>query len=47
MALEKVDSTVQKLLSNIHTYNNEYKKWEGRTQRSFVATGMTKVLAPA
>ena len=33
MALEKVDSTVQKLLSNIHTYNNEYKKWEARTTK--------------
>jgi hypothetical protein len=33
MALEKVDSTVQRLLSNIHTYNNEYKKWEARTTK--------------
>jgi len=33
MALEKVDSTVQKLLGNIHAYNNEYKKWEARTTR--------------
>jgi len=33
MALEKVDSTVQKLLSNIHAYNNEYKKWEARTTK--------------
>jgi len=33
MALEKVDSTVQRLLNNIHTYNNEYKKWEARTTK--------------
>ena len=33
MALEKVDSAVQKLLNNIHTYNNEYKKWEARTTK--------------
>jgi len=33
MALEKVDSTVQRLLSNIHAYNNEYKKWEARTTK--------------
>ena len=33
MALEKVDSTVQRLLGNIHTYNNEYKKWEARTTK--------------
>ena len=33
MALEKVDSTVQKLLGNIHNYNNEYKKWEARVTK--------------
>jgi hypothetical protein len=33
MALEKVDSTVQRLLGNIHAYNNEYKKWEARTTK--------------
>ena len=53
MALEKVDSTVQKLLSNIHTYNNEYKKWEGRTTKIIrryrddqgTGTGMTNEAA--
>jgi hypothetical protein len=33
MALEKVDSTVQKLLSSIHNYNAEFKKWEARTTK--------------
>jgi hypothetical protein len=33
MALEKVDLTVQKLLGNIHNYNNEYKKWEARVTK--------------
>ena len=33
MALEKVDSTVQKLLDNIHAYNGEFKKWEARTTK--------------
>ena len=33
MALEKVDSTVQKLLSGIHNYNAEFKKWEARTTK--------------
>ena len=33
MALEKVDSTVQKLLGNIHNYNNEFKKWEARVTK--------------
>ena len=53
MALEKVDSTVQKLLSNIHTYNNEFKKWEARTTRIIrryrddqgTGTGMTNEAA--
>jgi len=31
--LEKVDSTVQKLLSSIHNYNAEFKKWEARTTK--------------
>ena len=33
MALEKVDSTVQKLLSSVHNYNAEFKKWEARTTK--------------
>jgi len=33
MALEKVDSTVQKLLTGIHAYNAEFKKWEARTTK--------------
>jgi hypothetical protein len=33
MALEKVDSTVNKLLSSVHSYNGEYKKWEARTTK--------------
>ena len=33
MALEKVDSTVQKLLTSIHNYNAEFKKWEARTTK--------------
>ena len=33
MALEKVDSTVNKLLSSVHAYNGEYKKWEARTTK--------------
>ena len=33
MALEKVDSTVPKLLGNIHNSNNEYKKWEARVTK--------------
>ena len=33
MALEKVDSTVQKLLTGIHNYNAEFKKWESRTAK--------------
>jgi hypothetical protein len=54
MALEKVDSTVQKrLLSNIHAYNNEYKKWEARTTKILrryrddqsTGTGMTNEAA--
>ena len=53
MALEKVASTVQKLLSNIHTYNNEFKKWEARTTRIIrryrddqgTGTGMTNEAA--
>ena len=31
--MEKVDSTVQKLLSGIHNYNAEFKKWEARTTK--------------
>jgi hypothetical protein len=53
MALEKVDSTVQKLLGSIHTYNNEYKKWEARTTKIIrrfrddqgTGTGMTNEAA--
>ena len=33
MALEKVDSTVNKLLGSVHAYNGEYKKWEARTTK--------------
>ena len=33
MALEKVDSTVQRLLDGIHAYNGEFKKWEARTTK--------------
>ena len=33
MALEKADSTVQKLLSSINAYNAEFKKWEARTTK--------------
>ena len=33
MALEEIDSTVQKLLGSIHAYNAEFKKWEARTTK--------------
>ena len=33
MALEKVDSTVQRLLNNVAAYNSEFKKWEARTTK--------------
>jgi hypothetical protein len=33
MALEKTDPVVQRLLTNIRTYNSEYKKWEARTTK--------------
>ena len=33
MALEKTDPVVQKLLTNIRTYNSEYKKWEARVTK--------------
>lgn len=33
MALEKFDSTVQRLLTDISAYNSEFKKWEGRTTK--------------
>ena len=53
MALEKVDSTVQKLLSSIHNYNAEFKKWEARTTKIIrryrddqnTGTGMTNEAA--
>jgi hypothetical protein len=53
MALEKVDSTVQKLLSGIHNYNAEFKKWEARTTKIIrryrddqgTGTGMTNEAA--
>jgi len=53
MALEKVDSTVQKLLSSISNYNGEFKKWEARTTKIIrryrddqgTGTGMTNEAA--
>lgn len=33
MALEKFDSTVQRLLNSIATYNSEFKRWEARTTK--------------
>jgi hypothetical protein len=33
MALEKIDSTVQKLLTSVSAYNSEFKKWEARTTK--------------
>ena len=33
MALEKADSTVQRLLGSINAYNAEFKKWEARTTK--------------
>lgn len=33
MALEKVDSTVQRLLNSVAAYNSEFKRWETRTTK--------------
>jgi hypothetical protein len=33
MALEKADSTVQRLLGSINAYNAEFKRWEARTTK--------------